>query len=586
MPKDVFPKPGSTEKKMDLLKAILRERPDLDGKPATFPGQGQKGSVAIIGDEVFKGPQQPRGECLEDYETECDVLRQLEGKALPAEIPHITTVSRDYLFFGMNKVQGVQMGSDFESALTKHQQRVLAKDVIDFVVALAHALPMKDGKFAVHDDLYYNHILIDPETKRLKGVIDFGLVKYKSADEWKPMYDFEGAAFYDMLQEEFNRRKADLPGAAPAPDNSGPDVADAEDSGTDDEDDNSIWAEFKQQFKESWLGGLIWKAFKKKGVEEEIDPLDTVPLPPPGSQAVNFLWINLDLPAPPDPEDGSVRQPLPQRYIANVRGAAAARPDAQFLLWMDSKRLTPRQWEFLQGSLEDELPNAHLKDLRSIPAYDHESLYNEGETNPKWRDSGQRSLIWRQVDAAKILISLQGKYDQTFFADLDHAHLDIDSEKVQRMLFKNGLMIGSSGSSCLSIENQLWGFVPARRKFFEEYYKTGLKSAHKGSNAWNDLVCKVDKELIGRENLKMTDICLPIDGDNTSAEQPGHTWRGGSGKADKPALVDKGELTRAFNARCRRAAEGAAPKVQLAPANDDLKKPAVQLKLPFQALNQ
>ena len=80
---------------------------------------------------------------------------------------------------------------------------------------------------------------------------------------------------------------------------------------------------------------------------------------------------------------------------------------------------------YLREALEQGRPNVQLKDLRSIPEYDKEPLYNEAETDPHWRDGGQASLIWRQVDAAKILVSLQGNYDQTFFADLDHAHLGI-----------------------------------------------------------------------------------------------------------------------------------------------------------------
>src|SRR5258708_1834137 len=136
MPKGVFPKPGSAERKMDFLKAILRERPDLEGKAATFPGQRQKGNVAVIADEVFKAPKRPEGEPREDFETECSFLRQLEGKSLPAAIPRITTVSKDYMFFGMTKVPGEQMGSDFESTLSKDEQLQLAKDVIDFVVEM------------------------------------------------------------------------------------------------------------------------------------------------------------------------------------------------------------------------------------------------------------------------------------------------------------------------------------------------------------------------------------------------------------------------------------------------------------------
>lgn len=196
---------------IDILEAILRERPDLQGQPAVFPGQGQKAHTIIIGDEVFKGPRHPEGEYLDDFNTECRYLKELEGSSLP--IPRITTVGKDFLFVGMTKAPGIEMPSVFSSSLTAEQERLLAKDLIEFVVRMAHALPMQEGKFAMHDDLWNANILIDPETKRLTGVIDFGKVAYKTADEWKPMYDFDGSAFATMMQEEFDRRRAELPGA-------------------------------------------------------------------------------------------------------------------------------------------------------------------------------------------------------------------------------------------------------------------------------------------------------------------------------------------------------------------------------------
>lgn len=278
---------------------------------------------------------------------------------------------------------------------------------------------------------------------------------------------------------------------------------------------------------------------------------EAAPLYPKGSQVFNFLWLNLDMPPKPDPDDGTICEPLKPKYIDNVRKAGLENPKTDVFLWVDSRRLTEKQMIFLQEKLEEDLPNVKLKDLRSIPAYDGEPLYNEAETNRNWRNSGQTSTIWRQVDAAKILISLQGDYDQSFFADLDHAHLAINSEKVQGMLEKRGLMIGSSGEGGYSVENQLWGLTRARRPFFESYYVTALKSAYRGDNAWDDLVEKVRKELYKNEAIPYEEIVLPISGDGTGAEHTGHEFRDGFGKS-KPAVVDKGELSRVFNRRSAR----------------------------------
>jgi hypothetical protein len=196
---------------IDFVEAVLRERPDLKDKTAVFPGQGQKGHTVIIGDEVFKGPRQSTGECMDDFITECKTLKALEGKSLTAAVPAMTTEGKDFLFFGMTRVPGVMMGGDYGAKLTREEQLALAKDLVNFTIELAHALPVQNGKFAMHDDLYYNNIFIDPGTKRLSGVIDFGIVAYKTAAEWQPVSDFRGTEFGKMMQEEFNRRKADLP---------------------------------------------------------------------------------------------------------------------------------------------------------------------------------------------------------------------------------------------------------------------------------------------------------------------------------------------------------------------------------------
>lgn len=271
-------------------------------------------------------------------------------------------------------------------------------------------------------------------------------------------------------------------------------------------------------------------------------------IPPKGSQVYNFLWLNLDMPPKDDPEDGTIREPLKPRYVKNVRDAALANPATDVFLWVDSKRLTEKQMAFLQETLEEDIPNVKLKDLRSIPAYNDEPLYNSAENSPNWRNGGQTSTIWRQVDSAKILITLQGDYDQSFFADIDHSHLAINSKKVQGMLEKHGLMIGASSEYGHSVENQLWGTTRSRRPFFESYYVTALKSAYRHRNAWEDLVDKVKKELNKKEGIANEEIILSISGDGTSAEHTGHEFRDGY-NTSMPAVVDKGELARVFNKR-------------------------------------
>ena len=247
------------------------------------------------------------------------------------------------------------------------------------------------------------------------------------------------------------------------------------------------------------------------------------------TQVLNFLWLNLDIPAPPDPANGDIRQPMPKNYIANIREAGAAHPQADIVLWVDSKRLTERQMDHLRNAVENG-DNIHVKDLRGIPAYNQTPLYNEPETNPNWRDADQRSVIWRQVDAAKALICLQGNYDQTFVADLDHAHLDLNEPQVQEALGKHGLFIGSREKTTVDIgqiENQLWGFERSKRPFFELACAMALKSCTHDTNAWYDFVMLVKSELLDKEKIPMQEFCLALDSDGSQAEHPEHKWREG-----------------------------------------------------------
>lgn len=271
------------------------------------------------------------------------------------------------------------------------------------------------------------------------------------------------------------------------------------------------------------------------------------------SQVLNFLWLGLDLPAPPDPEDGSMRPPMSPEYIENVRRAAQRHPDAQIDLWIDSKRLTKKQLEYLKKTVEHDLPNCHLCDLRSIPKYAQESLYSRREINPGWRIDSH-SLIWRQVDAAKILISLQGNHDQVFFADLDHAHLDINSVEVQKIVKDHGIMIGSVSSKTLFAENQLWGFSRERGfEFFNSYYAEALQIAKQGQNAWGRLLSKTEEWL--KDNmLQPEDILLPIDGDGSEAQHPGHK-------------CGAGQLQEEFSATNRKKGESSLLAAALAPGS-------------------
>jgi lambda repressor-like predicted transcriptional regulator len=269
------------------------------------------------------------------------------------------------------------------------------------------------------------------------------------------------------------------------------------------------------------------------------------------TQALNFLWLNLDLPAKPDPVDGSIRLPLPEEYIQNVRDAGKRHPQADIHLWVDSRRLTARQWTYLEAVVEDEMPNVHVKDLCSIPQYRDEELYSRAETKKDWR-VGYSGVVWLQVDAAKILISLQGDYDQRFFADLDHAHLDIESDSVQKMLSEQGMLIGAtSAEENSSIENQLWGFDRSREQFFKDYYAEGLKMSYQGHLAYGALYPRVNREINEFEHITTDKICFPIGSIGLDhAQQPDEEW---SPDYKSRTRIPDSELAVVFRERSKRA---------------------------------
>ena len=217
------------------------------------------------------------------------------------------------------------------------------------------------------------------------------------------------------------------------------------------------------------------------------------------------------------------------------------------MLWIDAQRLTEKQQAYLETSIKVDRPNIHLRDLRKIPAYNEEPLYNQTETNPHWRSKDRKSLIWRQVDAAKVLVSLQGDFDQTFFADFDHAQLDLTGSEVQGIIKKHGLVVSGAGTpgGAWSVENILWGFSRNSRNFFEEYYATVLESAYRGDNGWRDMVNKV-KDFAGRKKLTEQELLIVLGERYGPALQPGSPLYRGKGDKEDPLFVSADNLASVF----------------------------------------
>lgn len=195
----------------EALDAILAERPDLCGKTAYFPGQGMAAGhsaggnahVIFIGDEVFKAPRWISQGDVAFFSREPEVLKQLEGRGLP--IPRVTCIGRDAPFFGMTRMEGITIPKDFYRTFSPQELRCLARDLAAFAADMASALPVNEkGMVVAHQDLQTCNVLIDPETKKLMAVIDFGITGYTL----NPSVRFDDPAFERIFCEEYKTRAA------------------------------------------------------------------------------------------------------------------------------------------------------------------------------------------------------------------------------------------------------------------------------------------------------------------------------------------------------------------------------------------
>ncbi len=186
----------------DFAGAVLRERDDLAAETVYLPEQGGCAHAILIGKEFFKGPQSLRD--LENFDREADVLQALEGKGLP--VPEVTCRGKDTVFYGMTRMPGVEL-DQISHALSAEEMRILAEDIAGFVIALALALPSKDGTYACHGDLSTRNILVNPQTRRLSAVIDFGSFAYAPEDKLCTGASLPAAC---PVAEIFAARKAEL----------------------------------------------------------------------------------------------------------------------------------------------------------------------------------------------------------------------------------------------------------------------------------------------------------------------------------------------------------------------------------------
>lgn len=235
-------------------------------------------------------------------------------------------------------------------------------------------------------------------------------------------------------------------------------------------------------------------------------------------QAYNLLWIR-----PNFSERGEqFRQPMPSKTVENMRGIAERNPNVDVRLWVDSKRITEAQMQWLRDMVK-ECPsgNMSLLDLRTIPEYNNHHFYDQPDTSRDWR-SDKHSLIWRQVDAAKILVCLQGDYDQELYSDADVTNLRINSEEVQGRLARHGIILGGGigDSGYAWYENQLFGCDRRGRSFFRSLYDRTIREVMRGENGYGSYIDLINSELKGKLGIDTREIVFQSRYDGTVALHP------------------------------------------------------------------
>lgn len=195
--------------KEDFIHEILDERPDLIGKKISKPEQGIMGQTVFIGDEVFKKPIWNAPSLSYCFNKDAEYLKQLKGKEIPY-IPELTYVGKNNCFYGTVKIAGEPLTKHLQN-LTKEEKDILAGDIADTIINISNKLPKKKGKFAKHADLRPDNILIDPESKKLTGIIDFDLMEYREKEKlghtsfWVKWF-YHKSDLPEIIEQKYNEK--------------------------------------------------------------------------------------------------------------------------------------------------------------------------------------------------------------------------------------------------------------------------------------------------------------------------------------------------------------------------------------------
>jgi len=215
----------------DFVDTILNERRKLRGRTAYLPCDGHSSHVARIVGLFYKGAKKGRTTDA-DTDRERRIVQHMQCRV--PYIPVVVDVGEESVFFAVTTVpgvpfEGVVFDKDRHALLEPAEMKNIAKELAGFVASMARAFTDEEATqvfglkperpdldkvrqaindpavkaalgarlpacerlvqeyidafsqkepIVIHADLHMRNCFIDPETKMLSGVIDFGTVKY------------------------------------------------------------------------------------------------------------------------------------------------------------------------------------------------------------------------------------------------------------------------------------------------------------------------------------------------------------------------------------------------------------------------
>ena len=254
-------------------------------------------------------------------------------------------------------------------------------------------------------------------------------------------------------------------------------------------------------------------------------PLSPQPPAAVPTQCLNYVWLGDTFARADEP----YKDPMPPGYVPNLIQTAATNPHVDIYIWVDYRRLTKQQLGFFQHAVAQCLSaNVSIRDLLTIPGYRNEPLYQGEEANKDWRGL-KHSLIWRQVDAARVLVCIASlaSYDQVFYADWDITNLDINSDVIQRPVLQHGIVVSGKPDRWHSpcIENQMMGFGRKQCVFMNDLYCTTIEDAKRLEINGYDALRFLCHKLAAVQKIQLIEILFGIQDTGVPAHCPNFAAR-------------------------------------------------------------